>query len=869
MELMRQQDMPSLTRNGNFQSGLAHWLFSDGVTHVRSATDSSGSANLLGAPLYLADVPAGGEIRQVISRSDVYAYPSRRWVEQVTAVPIGINTLGLIENTGRIDGRTPTDEDHVFDFQELNSFGEVVKTVPMKKGIQVEVVDRHRNYLSGPYRVGRLVETDLTPQSRYLHVSPIDTEIVRMATQDDYSGAVYTSEVEPNGQLTGTIEITGTLKFDRKEEGIFLGTGFKLLDVIVVEQPEFAVCRIVGITQTQNGYSLQVRPVLPGIQFLPEGDAVPMEKWFVTAITEMNLIRELPVFSYDYTLAFSYDSQTDYGGTPSMRIVDRAFKTVKTIPLSLLENNDYFEDLTLSPQLQSTRYRRRLYRFFLESSKPITGRLVLTIPGGSNGAQIGDVVLHKGNYTRRHDYDDRDDPSVSLRADSRSALDRLYGGVDHLGGVLPRGTVVLYAGGPVCPPGYKRVDSLPRSAQDGFETLPAPDVVSYDADRNRTILIWDDQTFDLLDEEGNTIPIKGEAQTVQVSLPPQAPFNGAFEQLRIGPVHQRIQPGMSLRVKTSDVETPTNDLFDYSVPIRAAFVNRQEIAGPYVDPEAPRFTNNYPIYIDGADLDPSEQNFEQIGPDRTQQPTSYSLATTPGFSLTPFNVTGTQANPGTFSGLRDGDATMTITATLAPLAAGETVYVRWTTVPTLGGLLGGGPQQIYSGAFIATILSNNNGTIVVERKDGNGMVVDGTTASVGGTAYFTDAKEFDPSVLVTRSVVGSGIVFSARRFAGSFVMTTFGDLTFDVLNFNEELTVEPSGMIRYADPGFDYGGMGHSHEVKQGDASFTDRIAPHVNQTLESQINSTVVARKHGHGFFPKYVFPIPEFRAYLLCEKL
>lgn len=865
MELMRQQDMPSLVRNGNFQSGLAHWLFSTGVTHAEANINGSGSASLLGAPLYLADVPAEGKICQVVPRSDVHTFPSRRWIENVTAFPIGTNTLGLAESTARIDGRVPTDEDHVFDFQELDSTGAVVATVAMKKGLQVEVVDQNRTDLSGPYRVGRLV-TPTDSSSRYLHVSPIDTEIVRLATQADFEGATYTSEVLPGGQLRGTITVTGAFRFDRQSNETL--TGFTTMDTIVMVQPEFAVARVVGVSRSQSGYTLQVAPVLPGVAFLPEGSAVPMEEWFVTPITKVNLIRELPVFAYDFTLAFSYDSEIPYTGEPRMQLLNRSYKSVRNIPSVLLENNEYFEDVSLSAQLQATRYRRRLYHFFLESSKPITGTLALTIPGGGNGGLIGDVVLHKGNFTRRHDYDDRDDPTTTIRADSRSALDRLYAGVDHLGGVVPRGVVVLYCGGPVCPGGYKRVDSGPASTVDGNERLPAPDIASFDSDRNRTVMVWEDQTFDLLNEKGEVIPIEGEEQTIQVSLPAQAPFNGALEQLKVGPVHQRVQPGMSVRLKTSDRSSPTNKLFEYSVPIRAAFVNRQEVAGPYENADNPRFNNTYPVYIDGSNLSISERNFDQIGPDASQQPTTYSRYNGQTGLTGITGVTGITSNPGTFSSLRDGDATMTINATLSPLAAGETVYVRWRTQTAGVGFPFSG--QSYSGSFIATILSNTGNSVVIQRKDGNAMVVDGTTAAVSGTAYFTDAREFDPSVVVTRSVVGSGVVFSARRFTGSFIATAFGDLTYDITNFNQGgLLVEPSGFLRYDTPGFSYGGMGHSHEVKQGDAVFNNSIAPHVNDAYETRVSPTVVARKHGHGYLPKYVFPIPEHRAYLLCEKL
>jgi hypothetical protein len=75
----------------------------------------------------------------------------------------------------------------------------------------------------------------------------------------------------------------------------------------------------------------------------------------------------------------------------------------------------------------------------------------------------------------------------------------------------------------------------------------------------------------------------------------------------------------------------------------------------------------------------------------------------------------------------------------------------------------------------------------------------------------------------------------------------------------------PDGRIR----GFSYGSMGHSHEIAQGNATFNENIAPRVATYKESEVAPTAVARKHGHGFFPKYIYPMPQFAAYLMCEKI
>lgn len=861
IQLIRQQDTPSLIRNGTFGAGLAFWIPGPNTVHAELSSATIVTASLINSPRYMARVPTGESIQQIIGRSDIFTYPSRRYVENLEAWPIGINTYNI-----RFSANTRLDGVPLASGEDPFSFDDAEGQVTIQPGTQLEVEDQYRQAYSGPYRIGRSYEETDSLGGAFVTVqaSPINGTIPHLAESTDFSGATYTYDEAANSAV---IEVSGIYEYDRQLDQDILGlTGFQPNDFFIITGPDFRVARVIGVTREVDRYQVEVVAV-PNAPFLEATNAednpfvittVALTEWFISTRTTLNMVRELPVFQYDFTLAYSCFPGS-HDGLPSLDIVDRAGNTVAPIPLFILENGSFAEILSVSknPDL-ATIFRRRLHRFHAEFRKPPTGLLRVTINSGAVQVDIGDVVLFPGNYTRHHDYSDLDDATVSIVSDRRAALDRLLHGVDEGAGLLPRGTVILYTGGAICPPGFKRVESLPESRVDGLEALPAPDTAVYDADRNRTIMEWNNQSFDLLDSNGNTIPIEGDTQDITVVLPSQAPFNSAFETVVLGPVHQRIQPGMSLRIKVSDIDTPSNRLFDYSVLVRQAFVERTEAPG--VDSNT---GITYPVFMSSADFAPEEITFTPVGPPSSQQPINYSAALPTTGGGIPLSPKGTKANPASFSGLQAGAATMVITGVqLTPLAVGETIYIRWTSTSTIFG------GTTTSGGFLGKIVANAGSNITVARLDGRGMIVTGATTPISGTAYFSDGLVFGSDSVVTRTVIGQAVVWSARRFTSSFRLTVFGDVAADVIAFNSELVVEPSGFIRYGSEPLDYGSMGHSHEITRGDAPFNENIAPHVSLNDEN-ISPTWVARKHGHGYMPKYLFPIPRFIAFLLCEKL
>jgi len=837
------RDLPSLTRNGSFGSGLAFWEIGPDVLHAQIDSGQVASSSLLNSPTFHAEIPSGSWIRQVIARQDLYFYPGIRQVANADALAVSSRTFIVRPSFATtVDGVPWNASNEPFVYEDAEG------VVSITFGEQITVEDLLRSENSGAYRVGRLI-TD-ADGVRSVQVSPINGNVPSLTSDADFTGALYVRDVGLNFASITLFGVNSAVRSDGQTAGIQPG------DVFVSTAPQAAAGLVVQVTNDVDQTDLIVVAV-PGAAFFDETGSTQesITDWFVSPLTRFSLSRSLDIFQYDLTLAFSHYPH-DYDGEPQLEIVDQAGRVLHVIPSVALESGSAFEILSNSDDLSGagTVFRRRLYRFFSEQRRPFEGFLRLTIPAGSRDTNISDVVLYRGNFTRRHDISDLDDDGLTVVADRRSSLDRLVHGVDEYESTIPRGAIFMYAGGAQCPPGFKRVDSFRNSEVDGFELLPYPSSIEYDATRNRTLIRWISQSFDLLDLSGKTIPVVGDSTPSFVALPATAPFNGAYEIVTVGPVQQRIQPGMSVRVRTSTLPGANNRRFDYSVPIRQVVVDRSELAGPAPGDLGALHAITYPLFMTDAQFLNGERAFNPSGPPAASQPTAYASTNVSGSPV------GTLGNKASFSGLVDGASTMTISGvTLTPLAVGEVVYVRWQAASV---------SAIYG--FIAVITGKMNQNITVRRYDNRGIVTD-QQLPLAGDAWFSNALVFDSAVTINRTFIGTQVVWSARRYRNDCVVSVFGDVVNDLVRSNTQgILIEPSGFIRSGDPGagIDYGTMGHSHKIGRGDAPYNENLAPHVSLQREN-LPSTVVARQHGHGYLARHAHVIPEFAAFLLCEKL
>jgi len=858
MALIRKQDTASLLNNGHFSSSLFDWSYTGDVRQIAIDQNNSGTHT----PNFAALIPAGKKIWQTLSRTDVYSYPSRHLVTKVTGTPVGINTINLkplITLLGNGSIFDPPVE------QTRRNFSEI------QPGSQIIIRDLTYPERSESYRAGKPNEDGT------ISASPLRDDLWRLATSSEYYGATVT-DVTAN---SARVSLTGFHSPDRGD-----GTsGIKTDDVFVFTYPEFFVARVDSVATTNNGFVFGVKRVDNSPFFA--ADTI-VDKWFVSPTRNFNVFYDAPLFRYEFTLALSVRSGVEIP-TPQLQlfpIVENAAETGAVgegdpieVP-SVKLNNDLFVERVTSAKNSTipTTFTRFIYRFVLERSQPVFGTLRVTIAApNSESATIGAVVLYKGNYTNRHDYDDRDadagpgqvnvagEPIPETNADpanSLDSIDRLLHGSEETN-VIPKGTVVLHLGS-ACPAGFKRVDALANSAGDGFgESVPAPDFVEYDADRDRTILTWSYITFDFIGDDNKPVPIESDQQEIVYTIQHNVLGNqqNYREIVKYGPNQPWIQPGMSLRIRTSDIDSGTTRLLDYSAIVRQVAVKNEHVTVAAIDGQnTPTFLGPYPYYLASWNHSPGEANIPPVGPWTNHQPGGAG-----GFGLNP--ASGGAIAVGLTTTITNGDEVMHLNNVNVPGAKlGKIVYVRWTAGNTVS------PGNFVGQIKYLTEVGPDTYNLSIVRYDGNPMVVDPSTTGQSRTAQATvslfEGQIFDPRAVVTRIDIQSGVLWSVRLFENETKIAVSGNVAQDLETYNISLSVEPTGFLKFGEPGFSYGSMGHSHKITQGDAPFNTNIAPHYTGQYYTNPRSEV-GREHGHGFMPKHTYPIPEFVAYMLCEKI
>jgi hypothetical protein len=1087
MATIRQKDAPSLLMNGDFNSGLSGWEVlrgsaSHGINSIAGSTSELSLQNT-GSPLYVAKLvrPAEvgvdhySEIAQTVDRKDVWSYPSEHYVVNAIAVPTSPSTIRIeFPADTIIDGKHVASEE--FAVYQMNGFGE---RIPISEGSELLAEVPQYPDLNGVFRAGATVKYTASNIDRYfLTASP--TKSIPWIASHQNAAASFVSE----GQHT-FIVINKANTFNRqiKDENNSELVGIQPGDTLVIENIEeragvlfsqtsglrrrtdYSVCKITSIQNQEGSVKLGVSAI-PGSPFIPAGlPNISLTTWYVFPRFRVNFVKYVYAYRYEFTLAFSaypanvlsnaFDS---FLIEPFIDIVDPVtgeetpiLINNTTVPLPGASNSTataFGESASTSEESSlTTTFRRHVFRFLTEFTTPPKGNLRVRIryqPLNTSSTEypptfeIGDVVLYKGDFVARHDFsylDDRSDTSVALPADQRSSLDRLLHKVDEHAGVIPKGAVILYSG-PRCPAGFKRVDSLAKSATDGIwsstrqassgelETvplLPPPEGASYDGIRNRTVLTWTGIPAVLLDQNNRPIPVKGVSKQVLMSTPATTPTFGEMELFNIDTPQLKVQPGMSLRIRSSrdrGIHDLRNRKYDYSSVVRQVSVSRQHFEGVWASDNPAYDGISYPMFIPFSALPPSSATVPPLGPifvttaslpnaSNNQSATSltigninqtettqtvskitrvvngppssletlyttlpYGTNLTPFYSIFPgfpFNGGVPNWSPGDFgqlppNGVYGNPVPVTLNDGLAlvglpnvefdpipnigdlfaltlmyriPKSTLDSRGISYNTLPvpikalvnqTLPNPTGGSTttQYVYLMQRLLVEINSANATSVSVRKAGGGTI-DSYVGSAGGPApdgfvlsgvpseissafnslvtslnwarlpgdpvgdsqdawaYLSDAKLFDPnSVVINKSVIRGQGMWSVRAFTTVLNVSVFGNVVDDIMSNNfEGVVVEPSGYVRYGDTvvddlypdgrlkGFSYGSMGHSHEITQGNATFNENIAPRVATYKESEVAPTSVARKHGHGFFPKYFYPMPEFSAYLMCEKV
>jgi hypothetical protein len=686
MPIIRQKDAPSLLINGDFNSGLSGWevlrgSVVHGLNYIQSGNPELDRKNS-GAPLYVAKLarPASvgleqySEIGQTITRKDIWSFPSEHYVTNAYATPISPTTV-RIEFAGdtTLNGRVIQSEASVA--FHTNSYGE---QIPIAEGSELLVEVPKYEALSGVFRAGSTIKystgTGTSQVDKYFVTASPTNPIPWIASHEVSSAGFYTQ-----GGNT-FIRINHPNNFDRKiRSNGDPATGIKPGDTLVIEdiqeragvlfaqtaslrrRPDYSVCKITSV-QAFDSYTLLGVASMPAVPFIPTNlPNLNISRWYVFPKFQVNFVKYIFAYRYEYTLAFSVYPNTILSNNfssflvePFLDIVDPTTGDSVAVPINntvvpLLNspNPNAFAFGESAPTSNepglSTTFRRHIFRFLGEFKSPPKGNLRVRIryqPLGSSTTvypdafEIGDIVLYKGDFVARHDFsylDDNSDVSTALPADKRSALDRLLHKVDEYAGVIPKGTVILYSG-PRCPPGFKRVDSIANSPTDGiwstlkesssgeketYPLLPPPEGAAYDAVRNRTILTWTNVPATLLDANDRPIMVKGVSKQVLLSTPGTSPTFGEMELFTIETPQTKVQPGMSLRIRSSrdrGIYDLHNRRYDYSTVVRQVSVTRQHFEGVYLS-DNPQYDGlTYPMFITFDQLPASSANIPPAGP---------------------------------------------------------------------------------------------------------------------------------------------------------------------------------------------------------------------------------------------------------------
>lgn len=175
---------------------------------------------------------------------------------------------------------------------------------------------------------------------------------------------------------------------------------------------------------------------------------------------------------------------------------------------------------------------------------------------------IGDIALWKGyQFYRMNSTDTADLYATALG--SNVSIDPLLSRTDTTGNIIPKGTVVLYAGGGVCPTGFKPVtntaDAEPINiGLPKLQSIPWPDSLEYNEDTDTTQLIWNFLRFDQKNPDGTVILKEASVRYVNLTVPGST----YVRQITVEQAKQYIEPGMFLRTKEQVYEAGRSSLVD-------------------------------------------------------------------------------------------------------------------------------------------------------------------------------------------------------------------------------------------------------------------------------------------------------------------
>ncbi len=438
MRIERNDTTFNRVMNGNFSNGLAYWGGAD-ITHIRKAAyvedarygllafdrPSPGVGHEGGPaeetiPMYL--MIAHGGFWHEVQYNDLSVYPSIVTLDQAIARPSG---RGEYIVTGSADNPNV----YPFGFQpgtvieERVLFGDMV------------VLTDNLDVYSGEYRAGELLD------SATMKVYTAGDIPEPMLDGADFPGALYKTNPAPSVMVN--VRVLGDLTTAARSDG---SVGLKAgVDYFVSENPK-AVGNIQSYSFDGTFTNMMLASPAQFDQFPDTGGSFdPINKWIIVEAFAGKITRSLPVCLYDLTLA--YTLRNGY-------VLDPADVRLKFFDefgayQGLIEQ-DGDPKVTEIPATEVLHTAERSFRvvskFKFERLEPFFGKFTIAFDQGTGATHISDVVLLKGDYT--DEVSDEDETGL------------LEGRISVESEIEPRGSIIAYIGGAVCPAGYERVEGI-------------------------------------------------------------------------------------------------------------------------------------------------------------------------------------------------------------------------------------------------------------------------------------------------------------------------------------------------------------------------------------------------------------------------
>lgn len=409
--------------NGNFSSGPAGWGGVSLLTEGPYDQDDHPRYRLYSSWPFYATIPF----------HDLSVYPSVVDFESVRAEPASPDEVFVSAGD-----KYPSCSVKPFENSQAGVY--------ILRGDPVFIDDTLLEAYSGPYLA---VEVLKSGGSSFLKAHS-KTPLPRVVSKEDIAASYYAKDPAQASQFWVKVygDIRTTYPRPGGGYGVTAGDGFACLD------PQCSGL-IQSISYVGGETVMSITTAFPHIEPPSTGGAtnwisIP-GNWIIAPIFSGVLRRRLPVCLYDLTLAFTakdgFWSALSNNGIVLKFYNEVGVETASVSPELIASPNRY-----LSKPIGSTGFTRIIMRFLFEVKEPYYGsaRMVFAIPL-SGQSKIAEVGLFRGNFTEQLE---------KFGNLSQRTFDYLEQPVARDSEIIPRGTIIAYVGGSVCPPGYQRAEGI-------------------------------------------------------------------------------------------------------------------------------------------------------------------------------------------------------------------------------------------------------------------------------------------------------------------------------------------------------------------------------------------------------------------------